>query len=36
VPLIGGDAGASSEPWLASIEARDNIFPDIDDRLYVR
>jgi 1,4-alpha-glucan branching enzyme len=28
--------GAISEPWLASLEERDNIFPDIDYRLYVR
>jgi 1,4-alpha-glucan branching enzyme len=28
--------GAISEPWLASVEERDNIFPDIDYRLYVR
>jgi 1,4-alpha-glucan branching enzyme len=26
--------GAVDEPYLASIEAQDNIFPDIDYRIY--
>jgi len=28
------EAGAVDEAWLAEIEARDNIFPDVDYRLY--
>ena len=29
--LLRGDV---SEPWLSDLEARNNIFPDIDYRLY--
>ena len=28
------DAGTLDEAWLAELEARDNIFPDVDYRLY--
>jgi 1,4-alpha-glucan branching enzyme len=27
-------AGRMSEPWLAELESRDNLFPDIDYRIY--
>ena len=27
-------AGRVTEPWLADIEARDNLFPDLDWRVY--
>jgi predicted glycosyl hydrolase (DUF1957 family) len=26
--------GEVSESWLADVEARDNLFPDVDYRLY--
>ncbi|MEX2145627.1 MAG: 1,4-alpha-glucan branching protein domain-containing protein [Candidatus Rokuibacteriota bacterium] len=29
-------AGTISEPWLAELEARDNIFPQLDYRIYTR
>ena len=28
--------GAHDEGWLADVEGRDNIFPDVDDRIYGR
>ena len=27
-------AGEVTEPWLADIEAKDNVFPQIDYRIY--
>jgi 1,4-alpha-glucan branching enzyme len=27
-------AGAIDEPWLADVESRDNLFPDVDYRIY--
>jgi 1,4-alpha-glucan branching enzyme len=27
-------AGCVSEPWLADVEAQDNVFPDLDYRIY--
>lgn len=32
----GLEAGRLSESWLADLEARDNVFPEIDYRLYTR
>jgi 1,4-alpha-glucan branching enzyme len=29
-------AGRISEPWLTDVEARDNIFPELDYRIYTR
>jgi 1,4-alpha-glucan branching enzyme len=29
-------AGELDEPWLAELEARDNLFPEIDYRIYTR
>jgi 1,4-alpha-glucan branching enzyme len=28
--------GAVHEPWLADLEARDNLFPEMDYRIYTR
>jgi 1,4-alpha-glucan branching enzyme len=30
------EAGAINEPWLTALEARDNLFPDLDYRIYTR
>ena len=29
-------AGKLDEPWLAELEERDNLFPDLDYRVYLR
>jgi len=28
------NAGTVSESWLATLEAKDNVFPDLDYRIY--